>query len=127
MTDKKMTDRVKEATEGKRGLSEVDRIALRIVSALIITGILGLFTVLNKNTTTLAIVQNDVKNLIANTTNDISRLAARVGALEDTIQTRAQDRYTYKDATKDQQISNFRINEIEKRVQKLEAISATNR
>ena len=115
-----MTDRIKEVTEAKRGMSELDRIALRIVSALIITGILGLFTVLNKNTTTLAIVQNDVKNLIANTSSDISRLTDRVRAVEDVMQARTQDRYTYKDATKDQQMMNFRMNEMERRLNEIE-------
>ena len=98
-----------------RGLSTIDRIALRVVSALLIAGIIGLFAVISRNTTTLAIVQNDLQNLITNTNNDVMRLNGRVNSIESLLNSRTQDRYTYKDALKDQQLFNFRLTDLEER------------
>ena len=103
-----------------RGLSQLDRIALRLVSGILITGIIGLFVVLNTNTTTLAVVQADLKNLVVTTNNDLRRLNARVDALEGVIDTKTGDRYTYKDALRDQEVIKYRINDLDKRVGKLE-------
>lgn len=115
-----MSEKTNEEGQEVRGLSQLDRIALRIVSGILITGIIGVFVLLNTNTTTLAVVQNDVKNLVATTRNDLNRLDARVDALENALSMKTEDRYTYKDALRDQEVIKYQIKDLDKRVNKLE-------
>ena len=105
-----------ESSSEVRGLGATDRIALRIVSAVLIAGIIGLFTILMRNSTTLAVVQNDLKNLAVNIDNQIGRLTDRVT----TIENKTNNGYSYKDATRDQQLINFKIEKLDQRLTEME-------
>lgn len=100
----------------ERGLSQLDRIALRVVSGILVLGIVTIFSMVSKNTTTLAVMEAVMNNLVQTTTNEISRLNNRISIMEDVMESRSKDTYTYKDALRDKEGVLFRLENIEKRL-----------
>lgn len=106
--------------DDKRGLGAFDRIALRVVGILTISITGGIFTLVLSMSTTLAIVENKVENIIATANDDIKDLKTQMRDLKNDIALKTQQRYTIKDAEKDSQVINFRLKNIENKLESLE-------
>ena len=66
----------------ERGLSELDRVALRVVSAIMICGIVYTGNAVNQTKTDVAVIKNQIETMNKSVNTEITRLRERINTLE---------------------------------------------
>jgi len=69
-------------SNNERGLSELDRVALRVVSAIMICGIVYTGNAVNQTKTDVAVIKNQIETMNKSVNTEITRLRERINTLE---------------------------------------------
>lgn len=102
-----------------RGMSNLDRLAMRVVSGVLIAGTVGIITLLQSNSTRLAVLQAEIQNLVKTTTTNIIRLDGNINDIEEELNGVQNNRYTYRDSITDKQNYDLRFEKLERQLDDL--------
>lgn len=93
-------------TQPNSGLSQLDRIALRVVGAITTAGIIASISILSDLRTDIAVMQNEVKYVREVFSSDLDDVKSRISVLE---------KYTdaYKESEKERQVDRYRLERLE--------------